>query len=158
MSRQGMIIAGQYASELPVFPDIQEAERVLYDLRDVGIRALQHNDDLGGMLDYSAESLKTLEQWFFENGQPSSANDGYSMSHAIGFYFGEVLCRHAEFTWTVNEFAYSRGHYEIGVKRGSLSIMLTKGKALKAAGNKKMHSLFRDFTKYSDVNALSGRN
>ena len=87
MSRQGMIIAGQYASELPVFPDIQEAERVLYDLRDVGIRALQHNDDLGGMLDYSAESLKTLEQWFFENGQPLSANDGYSMSHAIGFCF-----------------------------------------------------------------------
>jgi len=151
MSRQGMIIAGQYASELPAFANIKEAERVLYDLRDAGIRALQDYDALARTLDYSVESLKTLEQWFFENGQPASANNDYSMSHAIGFYFGEVLCRHAEFEWTVNEFAYSRGHYEIGVKRGPLSIMLTKGKDLKPAGNKKMRSLFRDFTKYSNT-------
>ena len=68
MSRQGMIIAGQYASELPAFANIKDAERVLYDLRDAGIRALQDNDNLAGTLDYSVESLKTLEQWFFENG------------------------------------------------------------------------------------------
>ena len=68
MSRQGMIIAGQYASGLPTFANIKEAEEVLYDLRDAGIRALQDSDNLAGTLDYSVESLKTLEQWFLRMG------------------------------------------------------------------------------------------
>ena len=95
------------------------------------------------------ESLKPLERWYFENGQPATTASGYSMPHAIAFYFGEVLCRTWQFRWLVQEYDFSKGHYEIGVQRQLLTIMLTKGRKLQAPGNKKMQSLWREVQKYA---------
>ncbi|PKD40476.1 hypothetical protein CWO84_10070 [Methylomonas sp. Kb3] len=144
-----MIVAGQYAHDLPVFAGQGEAETALFAQRDMGLREIHTLSSLSSRLDYLPESLKALEQWFFENGQPSATPSGYSMAHAVGFYFGEVLCRTQQFHWVVQEFVFSKGHYEVGVQRPLLSIMLTKGKKLQPQGNKRMQSLWREFQRYA---------
>ena len=149
MSRSGMIVARQYADDLPVFASQSEAERVLLAQRDTGLRELL--DEIAEVLDldYSPRSLNALERWYFEKGQPAVTRSGYSMSRAIAFYFGEVLCRHAQFQWTVEEYVFSKGHFEIGVKRLMLSVMLTKGKNPQSRNNGRMQSLWREFLRYA---------
>jgi hypothetical protein len=70
------------------------------------------------------------------------------MTTAVGYYFGETLCRAAGFRWTVIQFAFTEGRYEIGVSRGLLSIMLTNGRPLSRVRNKRMQSLWREFARY----------
>ncbi len=149
MSRQGMTIAKQYASELPAFANLAEAEKMLFQLRDKGLSQLLNTPDLGEKLDCSPPSLKTLEQWFFLKDQPVFLASGFSTSIAMGFYFGEVCCLHANFSWVVAEFAFEKGRYEIGIKRSILSIMLSKGRLPSSTANKRMQSLWREFQRYA---------
>lgn len=149
MSRQGMIVAGQYAVELPTFGNLSQAEQSLFACRDAALVELLSVSELQRALDYSPESLKLLEQWFFASGEPVALPSGYSTAHAIGFYLGEVYHRHAGFKWAVQEFVYSPGRYEIGVSRTLMSIMLTKGRLPRAAGNQQRQSLWREFKKYA---------
>lgn len=144
-----MIIAGQYAQDLPEFSGHREAEEILFAQRDAGLQEIHTLNGLTGTLDYTPESLKALERWFFENGQPTATASGYSMSHAIAFYFGEVLCRTQKFIWVVQEYVFAKERYEIGVQRPLLAIMLTKGKQLRAAGNKRMQSLWQEYQRYA---------
>jgi hypothetical protein len=60
-----------------------------------------------------------------------------------------VLCREVNFSWVVQEYQFAKGRYEIGVQRPLLSIMLTKGRKLQLAGNKRMQSLWREFQRYA---------
>lgn len=149
MSRSGMVIANQYAHDLPKFLNHSEAVKVLLSQRDMGLEEIHTIAEIGEALDFSLNSLKLLEKWFFETGRPAATPSGYSMQHAIGFYFGEVLCRSAKFSWVVQEYAFEKSCYEIGVQRFPLTIMLTKGKVLSTAGNKLMQCLFRDAKRYS---------
>jgi hypothetical protein len=148
MSRQGMVVAKQYGTELPAFSNPSEAEDVLFAQRDATLGAFAREIHTLA-LDYSPESLKTLEKWYVENGSPEVGSGGYSLPHAIGFYFGEVLCRSAGFEWFVSEFAFERGRYEIGVRRRLVSIMLTKGKRPSIKGNKRMQILWREYGTYA---------
>ena len=149
MSRRTMIVAGQYAVNLPGFDSLSEAEGSLFAYRDAAFVELLSVSEFQCALDYTPESLKLLEQWFFASGEPVALASGYSSAHAIGFYLGEIYRRHAGFKWVVQEFVFSPGHYEIGVSRGLISVMLTKGRLPKAAGNKQRQSLWREFRKYA---------
>ena len=151
MSQYGMLVARRFAQELPEFPDLPTAEDTLSAWRDEGLRELYLLSGLAPLLDYSPESLKSLESWFFENGQPATTESNYSVAHAIAFYFGEVLCRNRQFRWVVQEFAFTKGRYEIGVERQRFAIMLTKGKLLQLAGNKRMQSLWREYQRYAST-------
>ncbi len=148
MSRQGMIAAKQYAEELPAFESLEAAREHLMSAKSGTLSALlrEHGGPLN--LDFSVESLKRLEKWFLESGSPEAGGRGYSIPHAIGFYFGEILCIRSGFSWVVEEFPFQRGRYEIGVKRPLLSIMLTNGKRPVIAGNKRMQSLWRECSGY----------
>ncbi|WP_340676737.1 hypothetical protein [Paraglaciecola sp.] len=145
MSRQGMKAALQYGEQLPAYSSASEAESFLFQLKDSTLEALISEHGLAIGLDYSSESLKRLEKWYFEVGCPKAGVGGYSMTHAIGFYLGEVYCRAADFCWIVKEFPFKNGHFEIGINRRLLSIMLTKGKAPAIDGNKRMQSLWREY-------------
>jgi hypothetical protein len=137
MSRQGMIIAKQYGEDLPRFESLSAAKAALLGAKEETVGALldEHGETL--TLDLSPESLKRLEKWYIESGSPEAGSAGYSMPHAIGFYFGEVLCKVGGFSWVVEEFTFQRGRYEIGVSRPLLSIMLTKGMRPTTNGNKR---------------------
>ena len=142
-----MVAAGQFAKDLPKFEGLAQAERVLLAARDRGLVELRNGADLA--LDFTAESLDTLERWFFESGQPKTIASGYSAAHAVGFYFGETLCRAAGFHWVVEEFPFSPGRFEIGVSRGLATVMLTKGLLPEAQNNQRMRSLSRAFKRYA---------
>jgi hypothetical protein len=148
MSQYGMLVARQFAQDLPKFPDLPTAEKALLAWRDKGLQELYFLSGLAPLLDYSPESLKSLERWFFEYGQPATTESSYSVAHAIAFYFGEVLCRNRQFRWVIQEFAFNEGQYEIGVERQRFAIMLTKGKHPQLAGNKRMQSLWREYQRY----------
>jgi hypothetical protein len=149
MSRYGLNVARQHAAGLAAFDSLEEAERLLYEQRDAGLRELQDIQQLQGVLDYSPESLKSLEQWFFETGQPATTITGYSISRAVGFYLGEVFCRYGDFNWIVRENPFGKGTYEVGVTCGLMTLMLTQGRPLTLKGNKLRLSLWREFTRYT---------
>lgn len=150
MSQQGLIAAYHHSEDLPQFASRDEATKILFSLRDATLGALV--DELGTELelDYSFDSLKRLEKWFFLTGAPTEGKVGFSFALAIGFYIGELLCRNCGFRWAVDEFIFRPGFFEIGVERPLLSIMLTKGILPDARDNKRMQSLYRKAKRYSD--------
>ena len=149
MSREPIKAALQYGEELPAFLSVSEAEKTLLQLRDSTLQAFLDEHSLSLGLDFSPESLKSLEKWYFEAGCPKVGVGNYSIPHAIGFYFGETLCRSAGFSWIVQEFPFIKGRFEVGVNRRLGTIMLTKGKTPPVEGNKRMQSLWREFKKYA---------
>jgi hypothetical protein len=148
MSKQGVAVAESLGKRLPSFAGSAEAETSLYAKRDRAFTELSDVSALEGQLDYSPESLDRLEQWFFSNGQPERLQTGFNVADAIGFYVGEVYCRNAGFSWVVREFVFMRGRYEIGVSRGSLTVMLTTGIVPPTTNNKRMRYLRRTFDRY----------
>jgi hypothetical protein len=144
MSRQGMVVAKEYGAQLPLFATLSDAKAKLFDQRDATLQAFAPEIASLG-LDFSPASLKILEGWYVSNGSPLAGASGYSLPHAIGFYFGEVLCRSAGFAWIVEEFAFQRERYEIGVRKALTSIMLTRGKRPVIEGNKRRQTLWREY-------------
>lgn len=149
MSRSGIIVAKQFGADLPCFPNAEAAELELHALKRRCLTELASIADLAPKLDYSPESLKSLELWFYEKGEPKSISSKTSSAQAFGFYIGEIYCQNARFEWIVKEFAFLKGHYEMGVSRPGMSIMFTKGKLPASTGNKLKQSLFREYKKYA---------
>ena len=149
MSRQGMKVALQYGENLPAYSSLSEAEKALLQLKDSTLEALLAEHGLSLGLDFTPESLKSLEKWYFEASCPKAGTGNYSIPHAIGFYFGEVLCRSAGFSWIVKEFPFIKGRFEVGINRRLGTIMLTKGRTPPVEGNKRMQSLWREYKKFA---------
>jgi hypothetical protein len=95
------------------------------------------------------ENLKILEKRYFESGGPERTASGYPLKLAIGFFFGELLCRDAGFQWTVEQYAFDARCYEIGVAKPLYVVMVTKGMLPRPLEqtNKRMQSLFRDYAR-----------
>ena len=145
MSQQGLNVATSFGQGLPSFPSKAAAEVGLFRLRDAVLR------DLGQMvvLDYSPESLKVFEAWFFAQPEPRRLPNGDPLELSVGFYIGEVVVRHANFHWVVQPFVFASGKYEIGVNRGGATITVTKGWSLSLDRNKRMQSLWREYQKFA---------
>lgn len=97
--------------------------------------------------DFSLESLKRLENWYFNADKPQEVS-GVSVPLGLGFYLGEVMCRNGNYKWVVNEFVFKKGTYEIGITRGLVTIMLTSGRIPEVTNNKRRQSLFRYVRKW----------
>jgi hypothetical protein len=144
MSRKAMEAATEYAIQLPSFSSLSHATGALYRERDATIAAflLTCGQDL--KLDYSPESLKRIEGWYFQADCPER-HLGVSVLHAIAFYLGEVLCRTAGFEWIVCPYAFDTTKFEIGVTRDNGSIMLSGGWRPPIRDNKRRQSLWREW-------------
>ena len=149
MSRAGINVAQQFGADLPCFPNAEAAELELHALKRRCLTELASIAELAPLLDYSPDSLKSLERWYYENGEPKAITSNTSTAQAFGFYIGEVYCQNARFEWIVKEFAFMKGHFEIGVHRPGMSIMFTKGRLPASTGNKLKQSLFREYKKYT---------
>lgn len=147
MSRKSLRIAIEYSKDLPSFSNQSEAEKALMELKDSTLKVFLDEFGMALGLVFSHESLKSLEHWYFESAQPTNARERFSLPHAIGFYYGEVFCRSAGFSWIVSESVFNKGHYEIGVNRELCTIMLTKGRIPPVEGNKLRQSLWREYKK-----------
>ena len=149
MSKGGVAVAAQYGEDLPAFSSAEQATDALFAERDVVLAEIERSSEMGGARDFTPESLRTIERWFFDSGKPARLRSGSFVPKALGFYFGETLRRSANFDWIVQELVFSPGKFGIGVRRGLVTIMLTKGMTPRETGNKSLDSLWRDFRKYA---------
>jgi len=157
MSKYGLFIAKLYGRELPSFNNPEEAKKNLFKIRDEHLSVLEQVAERqpGLNLDYSLESLKRLEAWYFDLYERDSFSSlGIERSHfetCIGIYFGAVLARNKSGAeWIVEEFAFQRGKYELGVRlQKGITVMAGRQKDLfRTHNNKKRQSLFRTCARY----------
>jgi len=150
MTRAGLLAAKLFGSRLPKYRDLAHAERVLYPRRDELLQKLVATSRLAASFrpDFSPESLKELERWYFElkdgPGVGSIGTDEETLERAMAMYLGEVLVRNVpEFEWFVTEFAFERGRYEIGVRRPLFELMLSRQSFPPRERNKREQSMWR---------------
>jgi hypothetical protein len=105
-------------------------------------------------LDFSPDSLKKIESWYFnlyeKSGFKNLGTDRNSFEEYIATYFGEVVVRNVPGSaWIVQEFAFVKGKYEFGVQRGLGIVMLGGFQDLfKWPNNKKRESIFRMYRQF----------
>jgi hypothetical protein len=150
MTRQGFIAALDHSEQLPVFANIDAAREQLTKVKDETLHQLLI--ELASLkLDFSEESLKRLERWYFEASCPVAGATGYSVPHALGFYLGEVLCQSGKFQWVVEEDMLLSDRFAIGVRQGRCTIFLMRGRTPSLKGNVRMQSLWRECQKFLTV-------
>ncbi len=152
MSKSGLQAAMLHGDELPRFTSRDEATRVLCGRRDQALTELCAAATRSGAFscDFSPESLRALERWYFDlvesNGFATVGLSRGAMEQGISFYLGQVLAQASGFQWVVEEFAFVPGTFEIGVRRGRVTIMLTRPSDLASRpGNKRRDSLSRQY-------------
>jgi len=151
MSRLGTIMAFLHAAQLPSYDTIETATESLLKRKDAALNDIASNPELINILDFSPESLKDLEKWYFLSGQPKKTSSGLPVNQLMGFYFGEVLCRNGGFKWNVEESPFAEDGYEIVANKGLVTFGLTNGMTPRAPefSNKRMQSMWKDFERYS---------
>jgi hypothetical protein len=156
MSRAGRRAADDLGRTLPRYGSQEEAERALFAQRDLLLGRLRTAAAASPSFqcDFTPESLKTLERWYFEVRERGTlAKYGLSsetFERCIAMYFGEVIIKnHAAFRWVVREFPFLPGAYEIGVDRGTLAVMLTRwGEVYARPNNRKRESIWREYQRW----------
>jgi hypothetical protein len=155
MSRQGRFIAQQHGEGLPEFVNATEAGHYYHFLRDKHLALLFEaaSNYPSIHLDYSPESLKQLEQWYFRlyetDSFPAVGIDRETFETCMAMYFGETTMRSAHAQWIVESYFLMPNRYEFGVRKGSFTMMLTRFKDhFREPNNKKRDSLFRRYKKY----------
>jgi hypothetical protein len=144
-----MIAAKSHGEELPTFANALVASESLTTYKNETLSALVGEVFHGVEPIFTPTGLKEVEAWYFNSSCPAVGKEGFSVPHGIGFFFGEVLCRSAGFSWVVQEYAFRPGCYEIGVNKRLLYIMLTKGKRPTLDRNTHKNSLFREYNRYA---------
>jgi hypothetical protein len=153
MSNSGLDVAREFGKRLPHFPSLLEAQQALLIERDRLLDMLRRAAP--GLphfaFDLSPQSLKGLERWYFSLLEKANWTDQQfdraSLERAIAMYFGAVVVHNCPaFSWTVTEFPFLPGRYEIGIERPLYRRSLTLGLDLAARpNNKRRQSLWRDF-------------
>jgi hypothetical protein len=156
MSKAGLLAAKLFGKTLPTFSDQAEAEHALLSRRDELLQMLadwsQRSTDFRS--DFSPESLKGLERWYFRlvdgPGFQSIDTDKATFERAMAMYVGAVFVRNAAppFEWFVKEFAFEAGRYEIGVRRDLFAMMLSR-QTVQQEHNKRQDSLWRMNARYA---------
>ena len=151
MSWFGSRVARLFGQKLPAFSSLTEAEAYLFAQRDERLRRITElaasSDNFAA--DYTPESLKNLERWYFElmdtNGfQPLGiSREGFECCMAS--YFCELAVRNCpDVKWEVREFEFAHGKFEIGVQRGLLHFMLNRfTDHHKQPNNKRRQKIYR---------------
>jgi hypothetical protein len=153
MSLFGLKVAKQFGEKLPSFKNQAEAETVLFKQRDEKLQQLLEMAKTSGIFvpDFTPESLKPLEQWYFElyesKGFSKLATTREEFESCMAAYFGEVTIRNCpDARWAVREFAFERGKYEMGIQKKLLHLMLSKfTDHYKQPNNKRRQRLFGIF-------------
>ncbi len=156
MTRHGLKVALKHAESLPSFSSLEEAEKFLFGLRDTLCELLEHLAEQSDVrLDYSPESLKSLEKWYFD----LCACEGFGalgvtledFERCMGFYRGRVYTKnHPEFDWIVKESPFHPGKFEIGVSAPGFTLMIGRVAHLQELKhNVRRESMFREYRKWT---------
>lgn len=105
-------------------------------------------------MDYSPDSLKSLEEAYFSlverAGFARLGLTQQAFESLIGVYFAAVVTRNnPKAHLVVQEFAFTPGKYELGVAKGSTTVMVTSlPLSLMQPLKKKRDRLYKMFRKY----------
>ncbi|MEM4204400.1 MAG: hypothetical protein QXS54_10070 [Candidatus Methanomethylicaceae archaeon] len=155
MSRQKHKIALQHGERLPSFSNLEDAERYWYAFRDKHLAHLleiaRQSPDFHP--DYTPESLKQLEHWYFSLCETDSfhftGTTRETFEVCMAMYFGETVVRNTRARWIVQEYFLASGKYELGLQKDSMTIALYRyTEPFLAISNKRKQSLFRAYKKY----------
>jgi hypothetical protein len=155
MSFRGLQFAREYGVRLPSFSSLAKAETALFSLRDTRLARIHAWAASSGrfLADGTPTSLNSVEAWYFEVAPTSRKAVGVTkddLDAAIGAYFGHVLVESAGFEWMVEEDPFVPGHFEMGVRKGLFTLMLTRGPSPDPLErNKRKQSLFRLYKRYA---------
>jgi hypothetical protein len=157
VSKRGIVAAREHAQQLPSFGTLSEARERLLARRDQDIAVLRRAAERSARftLDFTADSLKGLEQWYFqliETGSFETAGlTRMDFERCVPAYFGEVLVRTCPpFEWVVEEYAFASGKYELGVRRQLVTVMLTVPWDLSVRpNNRRRQSLWREYHQHA---------
>ena len=107
---------------------------------------------------YTVDSLKALEKWYFElwekdNFASITVSQG-TFERMMALYFNEVVVRNKEGAkWTVTEYPFLRGRYELGIECRLMS-MMGSGHFINLCtkeGNKRRNFMYREYKRYYDI-------
>lgn len=155
MSRAGRIAAAEHAESLHSFDGMAEAKTALYAFRDDRLALLSRLALASGEFepDYQPESLKGLEWWYFD----LAASQGFArlgvaveiFEECVAMYFFEVAVRNTEVEWTVQEYAFGPGLYQIGVRRVRFMMFGSRRRPRRIdQQNKRKQSMWREYQRY----------
>ncbi len=157
MSKYGLKAAIKYGKKLKEFHDITEAEDYFISYKDELLKKLEavNTQNSNFLPDYTVESLKRIEKWYFELYEKSEFHKvGLTQNEfesIMSVYFGEVVVKNnKDAKWLVEEYPFSQSKYEFLVNRGllSISIMNMYHDLYKKQNNKRKNLLFREYNKY----------
>ena len=157
MSRYGLEIARKYGAKLPGFQCSEDANIYWSRYRSDHLTLLDHISEYSNSFspDYCPDSLKTLEKWYFDLYENDSFKlfniDRSTFESCMAMYLGEVIVRNTEADWIVEAFAFVSGKYELGVRKGTYTVMLWRlSDHYQTPNNKRMQSTYRGYKKFAD--------
>jgi len=155
MTDQARQIATRHGEQLMAYPNQAEAEAAWFSFRDDHLARLQKAAAKQTVFipNYQAESLKQLERWYFElyagNSFQTLELSREDFEICMAMYFGETSVRSANARWVVKDYFLGAGKYELGICKGSITMMLRGfSDHYRQANNKRQQSLFRMYRKY----------
>jgi hypothetical protein len=157
MSKKPINIAREFGEELPAFNSLLDATDHYERYRQAGLETLAGvaAAQPGFALDYSPESLKSLEDYYFNlietGGFAGLGVSQPAFESLMGIYFGTVAARNdPAVRWIVQEFAFAPGRYELGVTKGSTTVMVSslRNLNLMQPHRKRRDRLYRMFQRF----------
>ncbi len=124
MSKYGIKAAIAYGETLKEFSDISEAENYFISYKDNLLNILNTICTQKSIFspDYTIESLKKLEKWYFDLYEKESFDKvGLTQTEfesIMSIYWGAVIVKNNEDAkWVVEEYAFSQKKYEFLVSK-----------------------------------------
>jgi hypothetical protein len=156
VNKKPIDVAREFGERLPSFASLSDATRHYESYTRAGIEALEGlTASLPGFaMDYSPDSLKRLEEVYF-NLTEGAGFAGLGLTQQdfeslIGVYFAAVVTRNnPKAHLVVQEFAFTPGKYELGVAKGSTTVMVASLQlSLMQPLKKKRDRLYKMFQRY----------
>src|SRR5262249_42074820 len=147
--------AEAYGEALPSFGSLSEATAYYFALRDEHLSILVNISEKQDFfkLDYSVESLKKIEAWYFDFVEHHNFEihgvDRATFERCMFMYFGEVVIKNnKDAEWIVEEYVFSQGKYELGIRKDPCSYMATRFVDLyREPNNKRKQYIYRTYKK-----------
>lgn len=157
MSRLGIKVALQFGKGLPSFENIAQAREFFFSLRDellAKLAEISQKEGFNFTCDFTPESLRELEIKYFELVETDSFGtlslEREEFEACMAAYFLAVAVKNSPAAeWIVSEFAFGKGKYEWGVRKGLLTVMVPNFKDYyRTQNNNRKQGLFRFYKRY----------
>lgn len=157
MSKHSLNIAVKYGESLREFRDQSEAEDYYISYKDDLLNRLKAISTQASAFfpDYTIESLKKLENWYFNLYEKQSFDKAGSTQEdfesMMSVYWGEVIIKNNEDAeWVVEEYPFSQKKYEFLVSKGlcNVSVVNKFHDLYRMQSNKRRTLLFREYNRY----------